>query len=338
MTPEPSSISYGPTYGVVVIGRNEGERLKTCLRSLVIEDVPIVYVDSGSCDGSQAFAESLKVEVLDLDLSIPFTPARARNVGFRHLKARSPGISFVQFVDGDCEIVAGWLQTAEKQLRKDPGLAAICGRRSERYPERSLYNRVCDLEWDTPVGEAMEFGGEVMMRVKAFEELEGYNDDIIAAEDADLAIRMRKAGWRILRMDHPMSIHDAAIIRFDQWWRRMMRGGHGTAETEAIHGDSPQFHRRGQTRSTLLWGLAIPAGGAMLALPTLGLSAIGVTMTYGVLFLKTEARARKVGKSAQEARAEAVSRTLGKLPEAVGHLRYWRNRLAKKRSKIIEYK
>ena len=338
MTEQPSNPTSEPAFGVVVIGRNEGERLKTCLRSLVHANAPIVYVDSGSTDGSQDFAQSLKVDVLDLDMSVPFTAARARNAGFKQLLAKCPELEFVQFVDGDCEVIPTWLKVAEARLRSDLSLAAICGRRKERYPEHSLYNRACDLEWDTPVGEAMEFGGEVMMRVKALNEVDGYNPTIIAAEDTELAIRMRKLGWRILRIDEPMSIHDAAILKFEQWWKRMVRGGHGTAENEALHGESPHFHRKGWTRSTLFWGLAVPAGGAVLALPTLGLSAIGASAGLGALYLKTEVAARKQGRSPEEARAWAVNCTFGKIPEAVGHIRYWRNRLTKKQSKIIEYK
>ncbi|MBX2814213.1 MAG: glycosyltransferase [Myxococcales bacterium] len=338
MTAETARPMDAPAFGVVVIGRNEGERLKLCLQSLIGAHVPIVYVDSGSTDGSQAFAESLKVEVLDLDMSVPFTAARARNAGVKHLVAGYPGIEYVQFVDGDCEIVDGWLEVANRHLGADPSLAAVCGRRSERFPENSLYNCACDLEWDTPIGEAMEFGGEVMMRVRAFQEVGGYNDEIIAAEDTDLAIRMRKQGWRIFRIEQPMSVHDAAILRFDQWWKRMVRGGHGTAENEDLHGDSPQFHRKGWARSTLFWGLAVPAGGAMLAIPTLGLSAVGATVGLGALFLKTERAALRDGRTPQEARAWAVNCTLGKVPEAVGHLRYWRNRVSNKRSKLIEYK
>ncbi len=68
----------GMKTGIVVIGRNEGERLVACLRSLVTGQYPIVYVDSGSSDGSPQQAASLGIEVTALDMSIPFTAARAQ--------------------------------------------------------------------------------------------------------------------------------------------------------------------------------------------------------------------------------------------------------------------
>src|SRR4051812_26981123 len=95
--------------GVVAIGRNEGERLRRCIDGLVGRGVSIVYVDSGSTDDSNAMARSREVEVVELDMSRPFTAARARNAGFERLSRINPGVRFVQFLDGDCEIADGWL-------------------------------------------------------------------------------------------------------------------------------------------------------------------------------------------------------------------------------------
>src|SRR5262245_37640182 len=134
-------------YGVVVIGRNEGERSRQCLMSLP-ETGAIVYVDSGSNDGSVELARGLGVEVIELDIRVPFTAARARNVGFRRLRQISPDIEYVQFLDGDCTLIAGWLEDACVLLNQHPDVAAVCGRRCERYPGRSIYNWLCDREWD----------------------------------------------------------------------------------------------------------------------------------------------------------------------------------------------
>ena len=146
--------------GVVVIGRNEGVRLERCLRSLMQGVGKVVYVDSGSTDGSPQLARSLGVEVLALDMRVPFTAARARNEGFSALQRLLPSMQLVQFVDGDCEVDARWLATAQAFLDQHPEVAVVCGRRRERFPERSVYNLLCDLEWDTPIGEAKACGGD----------------------------------------------------------------------------------------------------------------------------------------------------------------------------------
>jgi hypothetical protein len=92
-------------------------------------------------------------------MSQPFTAARGRNAGFAALKAMKRDIRYVQFVDGDCEVVPGWLDAAFVFLENWNEVAVVCGRRRERYPERSVYNRLCDIEWDTPVGQAAACGG-----------------------------------------------------------------------------------------------------------------------------------------------------------------------------------
>src|SRR5262249_25897134 len=102
-------------FGVVVIGRNEGERLKKCLGS-ISPGTSVIYVDSGSTDGSPQWARSHGVDVIDLDTTIPFTAARARNVGFRRLMEACPDLAFVQFVDGDCELRTDWPEHATSFL------------------------------------------------------------------------------------------------------------------------------------------------------------------------------------------------------------------------------
>jgi glycosyltransferase involved in cell wall biosynthesis len=67
--------------GVVTIGRNEGDRLVKCLQSLKAQlppDATIIYVDSKSTDDSIGRAKSLNIEVVELDMTIPFTAGRAR--------------------------------------------------------------------------------------------------------------------------------------------------------------------------------------------------------------------------------------------------------------------
>ncbi|MGF1676888.1 MAG: glycosyltransferase family A protein, partial [Rivularia sp. (in: cyanobacteria)] len=159
--------------GVVVIGRNEGNRLKQCLLSILGKAKTVVYVDSGSTDGSVELALSLGVRVVELDLSIPFTAARARNRGFEYLLQIEPSVKFVQFVDGDCLVVDGWLEKATKVLNEKPEVVVVCGRRREEFPTKSVYNRLCDIEWNTPVGEASSCGGDAMMRVAALKQVGG---------------------------------------------------------------------------------------------------------------------------------------------------------------------
>jgi GT2 family glycosyltransferase len=334
--------------GVVVIGRNEGERLKRCLRSLLAQGAgPIVYVDSGSVDDSVAFSRSLGVEVINLDTSIPFTMARGRNAGFQELQRRYPTLRWVQFVDGDCEVRPDWIARAREALSARPEVAAVCGRRRERHPEASIYNRLADMEWNAPVGEVEECGGDVLFRTPVFIEVGGFNPRMIAGEEPELCVRVREAGYKILRVDAEMTLHDAAITRFSQWWTRAVRGGHSYAEGMALHGAGSSRHNVRRTVSALTYGLVLPGvwcGTLVFASLGIGFGPVRVLVLWLVpaAFLRAAFGAyrarRRQGDPARFAALYAGFCMLGKLPESIGILTYWSNRLRGRYSGLMEYK
>ena len=245
--------------GIVVIGRNEGRRLIDCLNSLKLHGGRIVYVNSGSTDGSPAEAAQLRAFVVELDRTQPFTAARARNEGFSAIIARIPNIRFVQFIDGDCEMVSTWLDTALAFIKEKKDIAVVCGRRRERDPEKSVYNWLCDIEWNSPIGETSACGGDSLMRVDAFKEVSGFRSQIMAGEEPELCARLRQRGWRIWRLDAEMTRHDAAMTRFSQWWRRAVRTGYGEAEISLLQlasGIAAPENR--QVARSVIWGGLIP--------------------------------------------------------------------------------
>lgn len=323
--------------GLVIIGRNEGDRLRRCLLSALEQANTIVYVDSGSTDSSIDMAQSLGVEVVRLDLSTPFTAARARNAGFSRLLEINRQIEFVQFVDGDCEIFPNWLQSAQKVLATHPELAVVCGRRRERFPQKTIYNRLCDLEWDTPVGEATACGGDAMMRVSAFERVQGYNPNLIAGEEPELCVRLRRQGWKILRMDADMTLHDAAMTRFSQWWKRSLRGGHAYAEGAWLHGNSPERHWVKESKSIWFWGLIIPLV-ALLGIPfTQGWSLL-LLLGYPLMAYKIYSYVKQRNYSQQDTIIYTISCLLCKFPQVQGQIQFHVNRLLKRDIHLIEYK
>lgn len=317
-----------PRPAAVVIGRNEGDRLVRCLTALAQQVGQIVYVDSGSTDGSIAAARAIGADVVQLDTTRPFTAARARNAGLEQLLADPQPPQFVQFIDGDCELRTGWIETAQTFLEQAPQAAVACGRRRERYPEASLYNRLIDVEWDTPTGQVRACGGDALMRVAALQQVGGFDAEMIAGEEPELCVRLRKEGWTIWRLDAEMTWHDAALTRFGQWWTRARRAGHAYAEGAALHGAPPEAHNVGQTRRALLWGGALPA-----------ITVLGVLITpmaLALLLLWPLQILRLARRSGDAVWATFV--TLGKLPEALGVLDYHWNRLRGRQRQLIEYK
>ena len=323
--------------GIVAIGRNEGERLRRCLESVIGASGTVVYVDSGSTDGSAAMAREMGAQVVDLDMSRPFSAARARNEGFQYLIQVAPDTEFVQFVDGDCEIVPTWLRTAADELIAHPEYAVVCGRRRERFPDASIYNKLCDIEWNTPVGEAKACGGDSMMRVKAFKEAGGFDPAVIAGEEPELCFRLREKGWKIMRLDADMTLHDAAMTRFGQWWKRNVRGGHAYAQGAHMHGSSPSRYNVRQTRSNWVWGFWLPLIIAVTAFFTRGSSLLLLAM-YPLLAARVRGHGRRRGMSQADARTWAMFIVLGKIPMALGQLKFARSRLFGRTPQIIEYK
>jgi GT2 family glycosyltransferase len=330
--------------GVVAIGRNEGERLRSCLASATRDGATVVYVDSGSTDGSVELAKSLGVQVLPLDLSLPFTAARARNEGFAKLREIEPAVAAIQFVDGDCEIAAGWIAAASTALSSDDKTAVVCGRRRERFPDATIYNRLCDLEWDTPIGIAKSCGGDALIRVSAFEQVGGFNPAVIAGEEPEMCVRLRRGGWIIRRIDAEMTLHDAAITRFAQWWKRNVRAGHAYTQGYFLHGSPPEFFRAREVRSIHRWVLApclLTIGTAVvLALIASRFTALGLLplLLYPLLAFRVALQRRRRGTPFGSSLLYGVSVALGKFPQFFGMRQFYAKQRRGEQSTIIEYK
>lgn len=322
-------MSAVPDVGVVIIGRNEGERLTLCLEALLragVERTHLVYADSGSTDGSVERVRARGVHVIVIDA--PYTAAKGRNAGFTHLVAQHPDLFAVQFVDGDCEYFPSWIEVARETLGADPGIVAITGVQHERHPDASVYNLLCDVEWTGVIGEIDSFAGNAMVRVAALGKSGLFNPELIAGEDPELSIRVKKAtGGRIVRIEEPMCLHDADMTRVSQWWKRSVRTGHAYAQVSAMHGEPPLRFWKKETRSNWLWGAALPLAAPILLPPC-----------YGYLFWRVYGHARRRGLEPRSARIYAFFTAVGKVPQALGQATYWWNELRGKKQKLIEYK
>lgn len=323
--------------GIVVIGRNEGERLRVSLASALRQCSRVCYVDSGSTDGSVALARSLGIAVVELDSATPFTAARARNAGFRGITHGASPLDAIHFLDGDCELCEGWVARAIAQMEARADLAAVFGDRREIYPERSIFSRICDIEWDGPKGEVGAFGGDVLVRVKAFAESGGFDESLIAGEEADLSIRLRRRGWKILRLRETMTLHDARMTRFSEWWKRSVRTGFAYAEGTSRYGRAPERHWVRENLSIVVWTWAVPLLSAAATALVSGYGA-ALLLAYPLFGARIYGRNRKQGMSPRIASLYACACIAGKFPQAVGQLRFLLGYLGGQRSRLIEYK
>ncbi len=326
--------------GIVVIGRNEGKRLFRCLSSLEHKTDSVVYVDSGSSDRSVFIAEDFKVGVLRLDESIPFSAARARNEGFDYLIECFPDMQFVQFIDGDCCLSAGWLECAAAELEKDNDCAAVMGHLQELHPEHSLYNRLCALEWrSSAVGDLTRtagLGGISMIRARVFQQLKGFNANLIAGEEPELAVRMALANYKVIKIDQSMATHDADMHQFSQWWKRAVRSGHAIAQRAFLNGKTVIRDGDRERKSAWFWGLGVPVTILFTCVGTEGWS-LFLLAGYPLLAIRIYRYRRRCGDEPSDALIYSVFIVLSKFAEVLGMIKFYRNHFHQ-RYTLIEYK
>ncbi len=321
--------------GFVVIGRNEGDRLKASLKSIKSQSprAKVCYVDSGSTDESVAFAESLGCLVVNLDMSLPFTAARARNEGWKLLSASYSNISLIHFIDGDCELMPNWVSSAIGFLDEYSGYAVVCGRRVERKPNASVYNRLCDIEWNTPVGDAESCGGDAIIRVEALKDVNGYDEEFIAGEEPEMCFRLRKHGWKIRRLDSDMTLHDANILKLSQWWKRNTRAGYAYTLGFIAHGKETEKYKVKEVRRILAWGCALPILTFLLSTYNYFFMLLFVMYPLQIARLSCQMRSLDTFRFTW-----GLFNVLGKFAEASGSLFCFWNHFLDRRQSIIEYK
>ncbi|MHC4996363.1 MAG: glycosyltransferase family 2 protein [Planctomycetota bacterium] len=337
MSPTDQTVETLEDVGVVVIGRNEGARLVRCFESLHGRCGRVVYVDSGSTDRSVDEARRRGVEVVELDMATPFTAARARNEGFERMKEVGEAVRYVQFVDGDCEVAPDWLSRCRAELEATPDAAIVCGMLRERHPDASIYNRLFEMEFNQEPGETEWCGGIFMIRGEAFERVGRFNPSIIAGEEPELCLRLRREGMKIIRLPDVMGWHDAAMTRFGQWWKRMKRGGHAYAEGAAMHGRSEDRYCVRDCARIWIYGAVIPLLALAPAWVTNGWS-LWLLGVFPLQVWRIARQKQRDGESARHAWLYAVSVMAAKWPQCTGQIKFWLDRRMGRGGKIIEYK
>jgi len=325
---------------VVVIGRNEGQRLLDCLASVRAAHWgplrhELIYVDSGSTDGSAQAAASFGARVITVK---PLRPSAAlgRNAGWR-----AAGAPWVLFLDGDTLLNPDFVSAALEALRDHPERAAVWGHRRERYPEHSVFNRVLDLDWVYPAGDTAFCGGDALFRCSALAETGGFNDQLIAGEEPELCARLRQRGWRIWHIDHPMTLHDLAITRWRQYWLRAERAGHAYAEVShrLAHTSTPLWkHENSRHRfhalALLLFFIVL-----LSLLATHAFTAAGLWTGLAIIgWARTAWRARWKGGSALTLGLYALHAHAQQIPIGWGQLQWARAHRKGVSRDLIEYK
>ncbi|HAI69541.1 MAG TPA: glycosyl transferase family 2 [Gammaproteobacteria bacterium] len=329
-----------PQLSVVIIGRNEGQRLVDCIRSVQAindppENVEIIYVDSDSTDGSPAQAKALGAKVRVVH---PERPAAAigRNAGWR--VAQAP---LVLFLDGDTILHPDFVNVALPSFN-DPKVAIVWGHLRERYPHASVYQRVLDLDWIYPPGPSEFCGGIALMRRQVLEEVDGYHSQLIAGEEPEMCQRIRANDYIILHLDQKMALHDLAMNRWSQYWQRAVRAGHAYAEVSTLFRNTttPLWQselRKNFFKASVLTGIFMVGLIATFLMRTWWPLALSV-LVFLLLSVRTAIKARWKSSNPLTLFLYGLHSQFQCLPIAIGQLSYYYHRWRGQRRRLIEYK
>ncbi len=324
-----------PSLSVVVIGRNEGERLPRCLQSIRDADYPrsnleVIYVDSDSTDGSSARAERLGAKVISLK-SPPLNAAAARNAGFRLASC-----DLIHFLDGDTIVHASWLKTAVRAM-DDLTVACVFGRREEVAPCATIFNFWAHHDWYRPPGVAHFCGGDALFRRHVLDSANGFDETLIAGEEPDLCFRIRHCqDMNILCLDAPMVLHDINMTRWQEYWLRSVRTGYAKAAVGIRYHGIPWWQPT-RWREPIHAFAVILVGASSLALWSLIPLAIWVTLVVAI-FSRNVTRVRPRFCSARGACLYVLHQYIAKLPITIGMCRFWLARALARPQQVIEYR
>jgi len=330
-----------PTLSVVVIGRNEGARLVRCLESIdemsPLKDptIEVIYVDSGSTDGSLERAAQFKVKIERLESANPCAAA-GRNQGWHAAKA-----PLVFFLDGDTVLERNFVAESIAEF-SNPSVAVVFGNRREIEPRASIYNRVLDLDWIAPAGIVEFCGGDALIRREVLERVGGFDERLIAGEEPEMCQRIRALGFTILHVDRPMTGHDLAMMRFSQYWRRAVRTGYAYAEV------STRFRKTAfpiwdkKARKNFIHGagmLGIIVGAPLGAIALHSMIPIAAAAAIiALLAVRTAIRFRWKTADLVTLLLFGLHSHLIQIPLLFGQLKYQRARFTGRATKLIEYK
>lgn len=315
--------------GIIIIGRNEGERFKLCLNSALKASYPIVYVDSASVDDSVQYAQDNDVSVVQLTNEQPLNAAIARNAGFKQLLIDNKEIKYVHFIDADCEIADNWIEQAVSALSENDKLSAVCGRLREKNIYESIYTRLCDMSWYIKPGEINSCGGIATVKANIFKELNGFNETLIAGEEPEFYGRVRKQGYTVQCLEFFMGTHDCAMTSFSQWWTRTVKTGFGFANAQKWGA------WQSRQRSILVWTLFIPL--FIFLASSFELSFITLGLIYPIQIVKIALKSN-IPYDFSNKLLDAFFCVFSKFPQLIGMIKYQLSRLSGQQNKNIEYK
>lgn len=228
---------------VVLITKNQAWNISRLIESVLratscVSSKEIILVDSASTDETVTLASLHPLNIFRLEPGQRLSPAIGRYIGYK----QSSG-EYVLFLDGDTELIPGWLPHALLLMCERPDVGGVTGG-VINLPTSAAAQRAAAPAQKTHAAPPKEVlwcnyggGGVAMYRRSAMERAGTFNPNLNAEEEPELGLRIRHAGYRLLELDYPMAFHynDAPVAVSSVLSRRRRNFHVGTGQSARYH-------------------------------------------------------------------------------------------------------
>lgn len=231
-----------PKYSVVIPVYNRPEELRELLESLTrqtFQDVEVLVVEDGSTKRSESVYEEF-VGRLRIDyFTKPNTgPGPSRNFGFEHARGQ-----YLVMFDSDCILPPEYFEVVERRLQSDP-LDAWGGpdrghesfsslQRAMAYTMSSVFTTGGIRGGKNQADKFQPRSFNMGMSRKVWESTGGFKFDRLA-EDIELSVRIRKAGFRIGLIPEAFVYHKRRTA-LSEFFRQTEGFGRGRVRVGKVH-------------------------------------------------------------------------------------------------------
>lgn len=197
---------------IIIITRNEEKNIAACIESVLracktLEKTEVILVDSASSDSTIKIAAQYPIKIIQISPLSHLSASAGRHTGFMHAKGK-----FIQFVDGDMTLYDNWFECSLKYFN-DEKIAGITGLTINSFDVNK--NQNMEEEKNTKILKNHETNilfGAALYKYEVLKKIGGYNPYLFGNEEAELSFRIRRAGYKLLKLPEKMAIHHGRKI------------------------------------------------------------------------------------------------------------------------------
>ena len=213
-------------FSVIIPAFNSASYIGPCLSSVLANGqetgYEIIVVDDGSSDGTVETAKGMGARVIENTMGVRRTISALRNAG-----ARSAGGEIFAFLDSDMLVPGDWLEKA-KAFFSDGFMGGMGF--TDRAPETAgwvgrTWGMRMYLKLDRPAEVGHLNGRDLFINKKVFDELGGFDEELVTNEDKDLTMRIKRAGYGLRSLPEDRLYHlgyEKGLLEFirKEFWRQ----------------------------------------------------------------------------------------------------------------------